>query len=242
MCLCITVIPLTLASDDTQFIRERVHAAFRIIDNTVTELNKTPINTQIDDWHNILFGRRYDGSSTSRENIKTRFEELLRLRNYNNDDQTSLHQGIIDVRFYCTVKRIERKEGKYINKDRNIFYKTGELGFPGGRFANCYDLKPPTLMITFTVPNVYSEIQICPWFLTNVRGYQFRDLPSLGSSFYHLLSKIALPGVAKTVYTPIDSFSLMDKTIVHELTHTDQLMPPTVDLQPYAYGKLELHF
>ncbi|KAH8693463.1 hypothetical protein GQ44DRAFT_832706 [Phaeosphaeriaceae sp. PMI808] len=219
--------------DDTQFIQDRIDAAFRLIDNTVTELNKNPINTQIDDWHNTLFGRRYDATAESHRNTKTRFEYLQRLRNRNDNDQTALHQGISDVRFYCTFKRVEKKEGKYINKDRNIVYKPTDLT---SRFAHCYDLSPPTLMITFTVPGLYSEIQICPWFLTNVRGYKLKDLASLGSSFYHLISKVVVPVVAKTVYTPIDSFALMDKTIVHELTHTDQLVQPTVDVEPKPYG------
>jgi hypothetical protein len=233
----IAINSLVTASDDTQFVRDRVDAAFRLIDNAVTELNKNPLDTQIDNWYNTIFGRRFDAGSGRAKNIKRRFEDLLVIRNYGSADQTSAVQAITDVRFYCTVKRIEKKGDQYRNKDRDIIYKKGELDFPGGRFANCYDLKEPTLMITMTILGQYSEIQICPWFLTNVRGYQFKDLSSLPSTAYHLLGKIAIPVAAKALYTPIDSFSLMDKTILHELTHTDQLMPVTVDIQPNPYGK-----
>jgi hypothetical protein len=230
--------PSVTALDDTQFIRARVDAAFRMIDNTVTELNRNPINTQVDDWHNTLFGRRFDAQAERHRNIKPRFEDLLVIRTYTTTDQTGIAApDIRDVRFYCTFKRIEKKGDRYRNKDRDILYKIGNLDSPGGRFANCYDLNPPTLMITLNVLGKHSEIQICPWFLTNVRGYQLKDLSSLPTSAYHLLSKIALPVAAKAVYTPIDSFSLMDKTILHELTHTDQSNPVTVDLGRHPYGK-----
>jgi hypothetical protein len=228
------------SSDDTQFVRDRVDAAFRLVDNAVTELNKNPINTQVDDWHNTLFGRRFDAQAERHKSIRPRLNDLLVVRSYGNADQTS--GTITDIRFYCTVKRIEKKEGRYRNKDRDIFYKERDLTFPGGRFANCYDLIPPALMVTLTVPGKYSEIQICPWFLASTRGYKIKDLSSIPGSAYYAISKAAVPIVAKVVYTPIDSFSLMDKTIVHELTHTDQSIPPTKDLDEDQgpYGKRTL--
>ncbi|KAH7095929.1 hypothetical protein FB567DRAFT_544185 [Paraphoma chrysanthemicola] len=225
---------LTLASDDRQFVQNRVDAAFRLIENSVTEMNRSPINTQIDDLYYTLLGRRFGAQST----VKTNFENLLRLRNRNDNDQTSHTQnGQIDFRFYCTVKRIEKRGDRYWNKDRNMVYKLDEITSPGGRFANCMDLTSPALMITFTNTEFkYSEIQICPWFLSKVRGYKFKDLSSLPSAVFSLVARVAVPIAARVMYTPIDSFSLMDKTLVHEMTHTDQFSPPTIDVEGDPYG------
>lgn len=218
-----------------QFVRERVDAAFRLIQNTVTELRRTPLNAQIDTWHDTIFGRRYDPAAESGQNVEKRFTRLLLLQNQTNADRTL--REVIDVRFYCTVKRMEKVGGVYRNKDRNIDYKENEVKFPGGRFANCFDVKPPTMMITFTVLTKHSEIQICPWFLSYARGYKFKDLGSLPASIYYAASKIVLPVAAKKMFTPIDSFVLMDKTIAHELMHIDQHNPIAEDLTGDPYGQ-----
>lgn len=224
---------LTTDPDDAQFVRDRVNAAFSLIANAVTELEKTPLNQDVDDWHNTMFGRRYDATVSDNQNIKSRFETLLELKDYNREDQT--RSRVTDVRFYCTTKRIEKVGKVYRNKDRNIDYKVGEIS---SRFANCYDKKQPTLMITFTVSiTQYSEIQICPWFLAYARGYNRKDLESLPTRTFTAASKIVIPIAARTKYTSIDVFSLMDKTIVHELTHTDHHIPVLSDLQPHAYGQ-----
>ncbi|KAH7355652.1 hypothetical protein BKA66DRAFT_475297 [Pyrenochaeta sp. MPI-SDFR-AT-0127] len=73
----------------------------------------------------------------------------------------------------------------------------------------------------------FSEVQICPWFLGQSRGFKLSDLPSLSNQpFVAFLSRLALPAAAKVLYTPIDSFVFMDKVIAHELTHTDQASSP----------------
>ncbi|OAK99902.1 hypothetical protein IQ06DRAFT_348414 [Phaeosphaeriaceae sp. SRC1lsM3a] len=179
------------------------------------------------------------------KNIRTRFEGLLTLRNYNNNDDLTVG-GVVDVRFYCTTKRIVKEGKRYKNKERDppVYYKPNELTSPGGRFANCFDVNPPALMITFTIDaSHHSEIQICPWFLFNARGYKFKDMSSLPSSIYYAISKIAIPIEAKRKYTPIDSFILTDKTIVHELTHIDQWTPiPAEDVGEHPYGQYTFGF
>ncbi|KAF1846476.1 uncharacterized protein K460DRAFT_406679 [Cucurbitaria berberidis CBS 394.84] len=221
--------------EDTQFVKDRIDTAFRLIANAVTELNRDPINVDVDDWHNELFGRRFDPEYTGI--IKKRFVALSRLSQHNNNDQTSIAQNIVDVRVYCTVKRIgKNKEGIYINKDRNVAYEKGDLSKPGGRFGNCYDIKDPTMMVTLTAGKEFSEIQICPWYLRKARGFKFKDLADIPASIYSALGKVAIPTMAKLKYTPIDIFLLMDKVIVHELTHTEQAFPATKDLDPKPYG------
>ena len=205
----------------------------------MTELNRNPINTDVDNWHNTLFGRRFDPAAVG--NVRDRFVALSLLSQHNNNDQTSITNTgkLIDVRFYCTVKRIgKNKEGQYINKDRNVIYTEGELSKPGGRFGNCLDITDPAMFVVLTVWDQYSEVQFCPWYLRSVRGFKFRDLADLPSSVYTSLSKILIPAAAKFKFTPIDVFVLTDKTIVHELTHIQQAYPATRDLQPTPYGEL----
>ncbi|KAH8724711.1 hypothetical protein GQ44DRAFT_727499 [Phaeosphaeriaceae sp. PMI808] len=87
----------------------------------------------------------------------------------------------------------------------------------------------------------FNEIQICPWFLEKSRGFKFSDLLDLlHQPFVAFLSRMAVPAAARLLYTPIDAFVLMDKVIVHELTHTDQAYltdrMSTVDLGDDPYG------
>jgi hypothetical protein len=52
---------------------------------------------------------------------------------------------------------------------------------------------------------------------------------------------MVLPTVARAIYTPIESFVLMDKVIVHELTHSDQAYLldhySTIELSDKPYGE-----
>ena len=224
-------------SDDTQFVQDRIDAAFRLIANAVTELNKNPINQDVDNWFNTLFER--PASHLPNSDVLDRMNALAAISQHNQNDQTTAGapgQGITDVRFYCTTKRItKRDDGRYINKDRNnLAYDTHELE---SRFAHCYDLVEPTLMITMRFINQYNEIQICPWFLRKSRGFKVTDLVDTNQPFYSSLSKLVIPVAAKLKYTPIDVFILMDKVIVHELMHTYQAFPATVDLSSEPYGK-----
>jgi hypothetical protein len=251
--VCLTPFTLTFdmlspASADTQFVQDRIDTAFRLIANTVTELNRNPINTDIQNLHTTLFGEPFD--STKIINILARFDELSRISPLNNADQTGRtvngHTIAADVRFYCTTSRIKKKLNteknvmEYRNMDRNVAYKDGALSSPGGRYANCFDVIEPTLMITMTVAGQFSEIQICPWYLRKARGFAIRDVKDLAPSIIKYMSHIALPLVARFIYRPIDLFVLTDKVIVHELTHTGQAVFPTIDMSPAAYGGFTL--
>jgi hypothetical protein len=238
-----TLHSLTSALGDTQYVQDRIDAAFRIMATAVTELNVNPVNPNIDNLHNSLFGLPWDNSKP--HNVKKTFESLARISQHNNVDQTvagPLGQGISDVRFYCTVDRIEkRRDGdtiQYFNKDRNVVYKADELTSPGGSYANCFDIRDSTMMVTLKVKEKFSEIQICPWFLRKARDFKFRDLGDFKSLAFTTLSRVAIPIVAWTMYRPIDLFLLVDKMIVHELTHTEQALYPTIDMRPKAYGEL----
>jgi hypothetical protein len=247
-----TVGLLILVLADTQFVQDRIDTAFRLIANSITELRRSPLNPNIAAWHDTLFGHP---PSSEYGNIQTRFEALSRISQLNNVDQTRIAPDgtlTIDVRFYCTVKRIGKRtvidpagkeQSEYANKDRGIGYRAGSLDRPGGRFGNCFDVKEPTLMVTLNPADLgkFSEIQICPWYLKNARGFRFRDLADVPSSLFASVSKWKLPSEAKKNYTPLDMFVLTDKIIVHELTHTDQARPGTSDMDPTPYGESTPH-
>jgi len=124
---------------------------------------------------------------------------------------------------------------EYFNKDRKdqngipLAYDEGDVT---SRWASCYDVKPPTLAVTLRFPNEYNEIQLCPWYLTLERGFRLKELAS-GQTVFSTLSKVFLP-------SPVDACVLMDKVIVHELTHTKQAFPSTIDLDldNGPYGKI----
>jgi hypothetical protein len=180
-----------------------------------------------------MFGRRLGDIRKEKDNMVDRFEKLLAIKDRTSDDKTDGTRT--DVRFYCTTDRIGKRKSttrkddngkfkdEFFNKQRldasglGLAYNPGDIE---SRWAHCYDKIEPTLMITMRLGAGYSEIQICPWI------------------FLGTLSKVILPVVAKLVYAPIDVFILMDKVIVHELTHTSQAYPATKDMRPDPYGKI----
>jgi hypothetical protein len=163
--------------------------------------------------------------------------KLAAIKTRTDNDQTD-GVNVVDVRFYCTTNRIvKRSDGTYVNKDRNLAYSPKQME---NRFASYYSIREPTLMITMTWGTDHSEIQICPWFLRKSRGFKFTDIQDTSQSFYALLSRIAIPVVARVVYKPIGALVLMDKVIVHELTHTSQAFPATVDMSENPYGKYKI--
>lgn len=219
-------------------MQNKIDAAFRLIANAATELNRNPINQDVDNWFNTLFGR--PASQLPNSDVLKHMNALAAISQHNQNDQTipapPEEGGVTDVRFYCTTKRIAKLDnGRYVNKDRgNLAYDTNELE---SRFAHCYDLKDPTLMITMRFVYQYTEIQFCPWFLRKSRGFKVTDLVDVNQPFYAALSKVVIPVAARLLYTPIDVFILMDKVIVHELMHSHQAYPATVDLSSEPYGK-----
>ncbi|KAI4949074.1 hypothetical protein J4E91_005537 [Alternaria rosae] len=220
------------------FVEKKIDSAFRLISTVITELEKTPVNADVDDLFNTLFGETATsiGNNGARtDHFLPRMKRLAAIQKRIDSDQTSSEADIYDVRFYCTTNRIvKRSDGEYVNKDRNnLAYNPKELK---SEFAHCYNIEQPTLMITMTTTGGHSEIQICPWFLRKSRGFKFTDLQDTSQPFYAMLSKLIIPIAAVTRYRPIDALVLMDKVIVHELTHTTQARPATSDMTDNAYG------
>jgi len=230
-------------TEDTNFVAQKIDSAFRLIATAVSELDKSPINTDVDNWFNTLFGDTATALRTShRQNyVLGRMRQLAAIQSRTDSDQTNFPSKITDVRFYCTTNRIvKRSDGGLVNKDRgNRVYDPEELE---SKFASCYNLKPPTLMMTMTFIGEYNEIQICPWFLRKSRGFKFTDLQDTSQPFYAFISRLAIPVLAMIKYKPIDALVLMDKVIVHELTHTSQAAPATRDMTNDSYGKQTMSF
>lgn len=230
---------LTSNVADTDFVEARINAAFTLIDHAYTELNKAAINPDVDDWHNMMFGRNYAATASElRRNMKNRFNGLLLIRD-KTDHDTTIPGVRTDVRFYCTLQRITKnKIGEYVNKDTGYTFKKGEMS---NRFANCYDGLSAAMMSTFTLTGNMSQVQICPWYLRTVIEGKHRDLASLPAMIFSGVSKIYMPVKMKLSWTPIDAFRMMDNTIIHELTHTDQVEQATADqkksFREGAYGK-----
>jgi hypothetical protein len=230
--------------EETQFVQSKIDSAFRLLAGAVTELNKTPVDPNVDNLFDTLFGRGISQAPNS--HVLGRMTKLAAISALNPVDQTTenadqLGNGLTDVRFYCTWKRV-KKIGKdvYVNRDRdNLEYGPNNKM---DRFARCYDANPPTLAITMTWHGKFTEIQICPWFLRKSRDFKLSDLSSLAKQpFVAALSKVVIPVAAKVPFTDLDVFVLMDKVIAHELLHTDQASIPIglscLDISDDPYGK-----
>lgn len=147
-------------------MQSKIDSAFRLLAGAVTELNRTPVDANVDNLFDTLFGRRISQAPNS--DVLRRMMALAAISTLNNNDQTTPNahpggNGITDVHFYCTVKRIKKiGDKRYLNKVRNFEYNVEDKI---DRFARCYDVNPPTLAITMTFDGQFSEVQICPWFL-----------------------------------------------------------------------------
>jgi hypothetical protein len=78
--------------------------------------------------------------------------------------------------------------------------------------------------------------------LRKARGFKVTHLVSMDQPFYTSLSRVVMPFAVKLLYTRVDTFALMDKTIVHELTHTFQALPSTENTKSDPYGRSSLLF
>ncbi|KAI9678287.1 MAG: hypothetical protein M1817_006232 [Caeruleum heppii] len=66
----------------------------------------------------------------------------------------------------------------------------------------------------------WSTITLCPWFLSYAMKERWPSCDAWNEKIKSLSAQILDRAVTRFAYTPIDLFSLFDKVIIHELTHT----------------------
>jgi hypothetical protein len=69
-------------------------------------------------------------------------------------------------------------------------------------------------------PNKPSQVQICPWFINWMKSVDTKDFEDakMKAKIYQGVSSTL--SKMHTLLTPIDVVSLLDKVILHELSHT----------------------
>jgi hypothetical protein len=92
--------------------------------------------------------------------------------------------------------------------------------------------------ITPNNDNKHFQIQICTWYIKYVLSAQYPTTAALQQGFFDKLKAKGANWAAKTIYKPIDSFSLTDKVFLHEVSLikprlrkwtnlVDDALPPT---------------
>ncbi|GME51410.1 hypothetical protein GTA08_BOTSDO07478 [Neofusicoccum parvum] len=121
-----------------------------------------------------------------------------------------------DMVVYCGMDRFEKREdGRYYDSHGDEVVSKDTQS----EWRDCFDFLPNTLAYTHNPTARYpSQIQICPWFITWAKGnrYQTWEDVQKKAKFFEK----ALPYLSKWPFTPIDAESLLDKVILHEMTHT----------------------
>ncbi|KAF2111176.1 hypothetical protein BDV96DRAFT_188696 [Lophiotrema nucula] len=218
-CLSLPLYCYTIDNDcgvDRDFVQQGADDAFALAATAVAELTRNPINPAIDVIFQKLFGQTVANRITNKDLLEVNLMKLATISQLDG----AIGQADTDVRFYCTTKRIEKRDdGQYYNKDTDYVYPESEIT---SRWASCFDLIEPTLAITTNPDRGPSEIQICPWYLSKARGVKFRDFKSINAITWGALARVSMPLVSSFFYTPIDAFHLFDKVLLHELTHTYQ--------------------
>lgn len=80
--------------------------------------------------------------------------------------------------------------------------------------------------------NKASQLQLCPWFLTQQAGAQYQTVGDIGTGGPLALSTQAFANLAAPVApgkTAMDTIDLFDVVLLHELSHAVNQPPPTVD-------------
>lgn len=75
--------------------------------------------------------------------------------------------------------------------------------------------------------DIGSEIQICPWYLVKLRGWKITDWNSLNKVAWGSIAKVLMDPIANRKYTPIDSYNLFDKVVLHEVCAFVQILNKT---------------
>ncbi|CZR66673.1 uncharacterized protein PAC_16574 [Phialocephala subalpina] len=100
-----------------------------------------------------------------------------------------------------------------------------------------------TLVLAYTaVPDEsHFQIQSCPWFLKYGMTVDYPTTEDIPQSVWDSLRIHLVPWIADKQYTSIDIFSLSDKVLLHELTHSrrdEDLTTTDVGPLPWSgYGR-----
>ncbi|KAJ5464868.1 uncharacterized protein N7458_000554 [Penicillium daleae] len=117
---------------------------------------------------------------------------------------------------YCGFDRFEpRPGGQWYDKDIDEVLEKDQS------FEACKGLQPNVAYTWVPEENSKpSQVQLCPWFLNWMKSKDTKSLRDAEAKglFWRAISK----GLSKahTLLTPIDVISLLDKVVLHELTHT----------------------
>ena len=66
--------------------------------------------------------------------------------------------------------------------------------------------------------NIAAEIQLCPWFVQYARFKRFKTFKDTSGTAF--LATAAIPAARLLgIYTEVDAFALLDKVLLHEMTH-----------------------
>ncbi|PKY00046.1 hypothetical protein P168DRAFT_285561 [Aspergillus campestris IBT 28561] len=143
--------------------------------------------------------------------LRTNLRRLLRAREEitdgDPDDQT--------IVVYCGLDRFEeREDGLWYDKDIDDVLEKDES------FGACKGAEPTVAYVLVSPGNTPSQLQLCPWFIEWMQGINIKNVHKVDkkSVFWKILSKGLVK--MKAVLTPMDVASLLDKVILHELTHT----------------------
>ncbi|KAI9680653.1 MAG: hypothetical protein M1817_004093 [Caeruleum heppii] len=258
LCRAYMIDEATCTGDTRDWLKKQIDCAFNVIEAAVNALNDNSRDESITKLLDILIATsddntyvtpaqavlaRFDGVSPGNNPAGMRFgyPGILSMREEKTDNLQA-----DDVKFYCSTDRFEKVKDSAGN-DRfrdNEFEEL--LPFDQGDPRKACD--GATMAFTYVPEDTtrWSTITMCPWFLNYARELKFPECGTFGDKFKGLSAK-ALDEPVRIIlgYTKMDIYSLFDKVIIHELTHTrsggetwDSLMDPNggEGLKNTAYG------
>ncbi|KAH3942841.1 hypothetical protein HBI56_053270 [Parastagonospora nodorum] len=206
-------------------VRDAMTNAFSMADSALRRLNQDPYDPHTEDLITHLFLPKNGQDPKDRDKM-SKVKRILEEVNKSYRLETTGELGSKDAIIYCDGSRYEDR-GKRDGLFRKLYYDTSTNTHVLYKKQSCHEglTDFPTLAVTYN-PEWESEdiedkpptqIQLCPWFVDWIKNKEYKlHNDVIRSNFGRYVIKKA---EANQGLKQIDAFSLLDKVLLHEMTH-----------------------
>ncbi|KAJ5455566.1 uncharacterized protein N7458_003830 [Penicillium daleae] len=201
-------------------VSNAVGSAFSMASDEYDVLNKLLTNQDLganqENIRNVvkwMFMKDGEEPNNARLNLlKTRLSILVKAKDRKDNEEPDGSTIVV----YCGFDRFKPTlDGRWYDEDLDEVLEKDQA------FETCKG-NEPTVAYTWNSPNKDKppQIQICPWFINWMKSVDTHSLKDAQPKALFWRAVSTSLSKMHTLLTPIDVDSLLDKVILHELTHT----------------------
>ncbi|KAF7197358.1 hypothetical protein HII31_01168 [Pseudocercospora fuligena] len=221
--------PVSCKGKQYDLMLKAAEAAFDLANEAYAAIQPTPRDNNVQRLISLLFGDQADLS---------RVRDSLRRLQFARTKLEPEGRGMISsnqVMFYCDLERVRRSErlgqSRWIDSVTNRMFNDNQ----GETVETCKSSLDTTLAVTWNpdekvVPQegrfvstaTPSQVTLCPWFINWAVNEDYQVWNDM--SLKVVAATAAIPLLTRNPFnyplTPVDAFGLLERVILHELTHT----------------------